>query len=424
MRHDIHSWHRNRGNELRIGGTRHTLRSCIINIRTDKNGSRYRTRVKCSNKNCKWSLCYHTSSDGLAFHITDYPNYDHSDDCKWNDGDSPEIKDALKTVATPKSAWPPGVEEIIKDMIRNEKTIQSDTPDQRIADQMTEIFRTWNIDVQVANYQIHYLRDRYNEEEPFDLRSFLTKLEDLKKENPDFVFAKDEDEANVKLRRVFFATAQQARNAKRFGDVMLMDATFGTNKYGWHLVFIVGVDANFNTCILGVALLSTADTESFEWALRQGKAMGLDPLTSLLDGDDCEHQATARVFPDSQIMLCIYHFGIINVPKNLMGAFGEHWSEARTAFWSAYYAPTPELFEHHFHKLRNLADFCLQYKTNSMVIRKANKLEGKVIESADGVTKFVVDSASSGSAMFTVSSMELRCTSKRTGDQVRDKALR
>jgi len=327
----------------------------------------------------------------------------------------------LKQSTTPKAAWPPGLEGIIKQMIRQEQTIKSDTPDARVAEIITEFCKVWNIDVNFANYQVHQMRQTQSKDEAFDLKSLLYTLEERKQADSNFIFVKEEDEADVKLKRVFFATAQQARNAARYGDVVVMDSTFGTNKYGWHLVFLVGVDANFNTCILAVALISNTDTPSFEWVLQQGKAIGIDPVTTLLDGADEEHKAAAKVFPDSQLMLCIYHFGIINVPKNLRGAFGEQWPSARSAFWSSYYATTVELFEHHFRNLKQIADQCLDFKVKSRVKTIANNVEGTVVASSGGTTTF---NEASTDAQFTCPSLDLKCISDGIGHKVRDKALR
>ena len=68
------------------------------------------------------------------------------------------------------------------------------------------------------------------------------------------------------------------QDAKRHGDLVKMDATFGTKKCGWHMAVLCGVGIDFRTKILAVALISRGKHEDLVWILTQvGYVLGILP---------------------------------------------------------------------------------------------------------------------------------------------------
>lgn len=52
---------------------------------------------------------------------------------------------------------------------------------------------------------------------------------------------------------------------KDYHDILILDTTFKTNRFNMPLVLIVGIDNNGKNIIIGFALISKDDSESYEW---------------------------------------------------------------------------------------------------------------------------------------------------------------
>ena len=72
--------------------------------------------------------------------------------------------------------------------------------------------------------------------------------------------------------RVMYMARDMRYNFERNGQVLIMDTTHKTNRFGWPLLLVCGINEHFNTVILAVALFSHSTTESFEWVF--GKMKG------------------------------------------------------------------------------------------------------------------------------------------------------
>ena len=84
---------------------------------------------------------------------------------------------------------------------------------------------------------------------------------------------------------------------KHFGDVVIFDTTYNTNKYSLICAPIVGVNNHWNTIMFGCAFLSTETAETFEWLLQEfvDSMDGKEPITIFTDQDKAMSNAINQV---------------------------------------------------------------------------------------------------------------------------------
>ncbi len=72
-----------------------------------------------------------------------------------------------------------------------------------------------------------------------------------------------------------------------YGDVMVFDTTFRTNKYGLICAPFVGVNNHWNNVMFACAFIANESAESFEWLFEEFlKSMGgKKPITIFTDQD-------------------------------------------------------------------------------------------------------------------------------------------
>ncbi|KAL2539757.1 Protein FAR1-RELATED SEQUENCE 5 [Abeliophyllum distichum] len=85
-----------------------------------------------------------------------------------------------------------------------------------------------------------------------------------KEKNQNFVFDYETDDKN-KFVRCFWADCESRRSYAYFGDVVVFDTTYNTNRYSMVFGPFVGGNHHGQTVILGCGLLSDETTESFVW---------------------------------------------------------------------------------------------------------------------------------------------------------------
>ncbi|KAL4294191.1 hypothetical protein AHAS_Ahas18G0203400 [Arachis hypogaea] len=94
-----------------------------------------------------------------------------------------------------------------------------------------------------------------------------------------------------------------------FGAVLGFNATYGRNKYKFHLVIFSGVDHHMRTVVFGCAILSNESEGSYVWLLRSFlEAMKeKQPKSVITDGDLAMKSAVSTVFPGAHHRLCSWH---------------------------------------------------------------------------------------------------------------------
>ncbi|XP_073137664.1 protein FAR1-RELATED SEQUENCE 5-like [Henckelia pumila] len=130
-----------------------------------------------------------------------------------------------------------------------------------------------------------------------DIRNFER---DLKNEQKD---------SEKRLNRCFWADAVSRRTYSAFGDVVVFDTTYNTNKYGMIFAPLVRVNHHHQTIVFGCGFLSDEKTESFVWLLNKFvEAMPTGaPNVIITDQDPAMTKAIAQVFPQTMHRYCLWH---------------------------------------------------------------------------------------------------------------------
>ncbi|XP_027171587.1 protein FAR1-RELATED SEQUENCE 5-like [Coffea eugenioides] len=130
-----------------------------------------------------------------------------------------------------------------------------------------------------------------------------------KKDADDMFFYKYHVDNEGRLARLFWADSKSRADFSVFGDVLVFDTTYKTNKYRKPLVVLAGVNNHLNSTIFGCALLLDERIETYEWVLSTFvEAMkGRKPVAVMTDGDSAMRRAIKNLLPDACHRLCSWH---------------------------------------------------------------------------------------------------------------------
>ncbi|KAG6667028.1 hypothetical protein CIPAW_01G072300 [Carya illinoinensis] len=143
---------------------------------------------------------------------------------------------------------------------------------------------------------------------------------EMHKKNSDFYYEMDVDD-DMRLRNVFWADARSRAVYQSFGDVITFDTTYLTNAYKMPFVSFVGVNHHGQLILLGCGLISSEDTQTFEWFFESWlKCMNNQaPNAIIADQNKAIQLAIVRVFPNSRYRFCLSH-----IMKKFVEKFGSH----------------------------------------------------------------------------------------------------
>ncbi|KAI5337713.1 hypothetical protein L3X38_016984 [Prunus dulcis] len=191
--------------------------------------------------------------------------------------------------------------------------------------------------------RVHFMRSHRHISEPAKLLTKQLgsadipthkKMSILEKNNRSFYF-KIEGDSNDRLTRCFWADATSRRAYGFYGDVVVLDTTFNTNRYGLPFAPMLGVNNHGQTIVLACAFLSKETTESFIWMFEEfKKAMpGGEPKMIITDQDAAMARAIFEVFPTTFHRLCIWHITTKFSDKLPRTAYEEYWKEFKETIW-------------------------------------------------------------------------------------------
>ena len=120
------------------------------------------------------------------------------------------------------------------------------------------------------------------------------------------------------LKHLFWSDTQSRLDYEAFGDVVVFDSTYRTNRYNLPFVPFVGLNHHRSTVVFGCGILSNETFEAYEWLLQTFlTAMGQKhPISVITDGDLAMQKAIRTVFPNSNHKLCTWHIEQ-NILRNL-----------------------------------------------------------------------------------------------------------
>ncbi|PNT61018.1 hypothetical protein BRADI_5g09126v3, partial [Brachypodium distachyon] len=119
------------------------------------------------------------------------------------------------------------------------------------------------------------------------------------------------------LKGFFWADSQSRLDYEVFGNVVVFDSTYRTNKY--NLPF-VGLNHHRNTVVFGCGIISHETSKSYEWMLRTFSAAMAQkhPISVITDGDLAMQRAIKVIWPDTIHRLCVWH-----IQQNILHHLGD-----------------------------------------------------------------------------------------------------
>ncbi|KAF8029665.1 hypothetical protein BT93_E2174 [Corymbia citriodora subsp. variegata] len=134
--------------------------------------------------------------------------------------------------------------------------------------------------------------------------------------NFSYTFQLDQEE---RLTNFFWSDGVSKLDYESFGDVVVFDTTYRTNKYNMICAPFVGLNHHWKNVLFGCAFLLDETIASFVWAFQSFlEAMGNKaPKTIFTDQDHAMANAIKTVLPNTNHRLCVWHIG-----KNAMHHIG------------------------------------------------------------------------------------------------------
>ncbi|CAM9958486.1 unnamed protein product, partial [Sphacelaria rigidula] len=123
------------------------------------------------------------------------------------------------------------------------------------------------------------------------------------------MFSEYKLDAKGRLVDAYWATAEQQQKCVRYGGCIQLDTTVLVCRYGCSLLFVVGVDGENRSCILGYSLLRSECTETFEWILDKycRASGGRRPKIVPSDADLAITAAVETSWPSTLQLYCLWH---------------------------------------------------------------------------------------------------------------------
>lgn len=122
-------------------------------------------------------------------------------------------------------------------------------------------------------------------------------------------FAYETDDTGF-FRRCFWADDESRKSYLYFGDSIVFDTTYNTNKYNMLFAPFVGVNHHRQTIIFGCGLLSDEKIESFTWLFKKFlECMSIrgHPRVIITDQDAAIARSISEVFPSILHRFCLWH---------------------------------------------------------------------------------------------------------------------
>lgn len=174
---------------------------------------------------------------------------------------------------------------------------------------LEEIYRS-EYDKETWKHFLATARQATNVPEGKEMQQLLSILQQRHLIHGDY-FNFDMDE-NCTTSRVFAMSHKQIWNTQRNGQVIAFDTTQKTNRFGYSLCLVCGVDEYGHTMLLAVALTAHQDTDTFRWILNQiRQAVGESSFMAIrsvtTDGDAAMSKAIDETLPHCTKLRCMFH---------------------------------------------------------------------------------------------------------------------
>lgn len=154
-----------------------------------------------------------------------------------------------------------------------------------------------------------------------DAKDLLDILINRQVENPQFYYSMEVDHT-CRLKSLFYRDDRMKRDYELFGDVVVFDTTFNTNKWGMLLAPFIGINHNGKNVVFGVGFVPQEDTDSMTWLFSTFRASmhGKCPQTFMTDQAPGIAAGLLASFPESKHRLCTWH-----IRQNAMAHLKKYW---------------------------------------------------------------------------------------------------
>jgi MULE transposase domain/FAR1 DNA-binding domain/SWIM zinc finger len=141
-----------------------------------------------------------------------------------------------------------------------------------------------------------------------DVKKALDYLKRLQEIDPDFFFEVEPDD-NQTTKNIFWVDGRSRRSYQAFGDVLVFDTTYNTNRYSMPCSPFIGLNHHWISIFFGCALIRDEGADTFKWLFQTFlKAMnGKHPTAIITDQDPAMRVAIADVFPKTKHRSCQWH---------------------------------------------------------------------------------------------------------------------
>ncbi|KAH6796316.1 hypothetical protein C2S51_037302 [Perilla frutescens var. frutescens] len=170
----------------------------------------------------------------------------------------------------------------------------------------------------IKDHQNFVNRMKMKQIEVGDAQSFVDMLCQDRAEDEGF-FYRFKLDSDGRLSNVFWRDSMMCKDYHFYGDVLVFDTTYRTNKYNMIYAPFVGLNNHKKNVMFGCAFLTDEKIDTFEWLFEVfKKSMKLKcPVTIFTDQDLAITNALSKVFPDARHRLCIWH-----LYQNAVSRFG------------------------------------------------------------------------------------------------------
>ena len=153
-----------------------------------------------------------------------------------------------------------------------------------------------------------------------DAQSLLNHFKKRQIEDPMFFYTIQVNEENHMTVFFFWRNGRSRVDYDCFGDIVIFDTTYCTNRYNLICAPFVGVNHHWQNVIFGCAFLLDVTTASFKWLFKSFlDSMGnRSPITIFTDQDQAMSNAIEEVFSNTHHRLYLWH-----ISKNAPSYFGE-----------------------------------------------------------------------------------------------------
>ncbi|GKA41564.1 FAR1-related sequence 5-like protein [Tanacetum coccineum] len=141
-----------------------------------------------------------------------------------------------------------------------------------------------------------------------ECHGIIMHFQEKAKTNQDFYFAMDLSKDGT-LKSVFWADGRSRSTYCQFGDVVIFDTTYRTNKFSFPFALFVRVNHHGQSILFGGALFQNETETTFTWLFKSFlNCMHYCPPVSIIkDQDLAMGNAIAKVFPKSRHRFCAWH---------------------------------------------------------------------------------------------------------------------